>query len=372
MALGSSGNDTILSVDAVTKPAEDGLDRVAKKMRQVTEETKKAEKASKDYQQTLSKQIQAGGRMTGTGGAASSIAGGMQMGGGMGMLLAGAAGVGAALTVFERFASVQEQNIIKTIEWEKKLADARRGAIATAAGATASALTSQAGGYRSTLAAGGPSAVALADQLARGGNVDQSAAFSAASALGSQAGNPAAAAIIELAAKIGAESLPKIAEAIAKNPGILTMSPAQGLAAASSIAGAPMTVGDVLRRESNVAGDPTLSRAASLAGAAAKSAQESRSNSEMARVARNLAEEKRLQALSPAAMAENKLWRESVTAQEEMRRMADSEGLLGGFLAEFRGDGSYRTRMYRDMRQKADATFRAVVPAPAAEAPSSP
>lgn len=373
MALGSAGNDVILSVDAVTKPAEDGLDRVKRKLREVTEETKKADRAAKDHQQTLSKQIQAGGRMAGGAGgrAAGVMTGGMQAGGMVGGLVMAGAGIGVAYTALEHIMSLQEQHIRKQVEWEQKLTDARKSAVDSARATAAGQVEGMAAGWRKMVGAGGGDGVSIYNDLMRSGVIDSATAMQVATSLGGKQGGAEMAGVVKSAAQIGVSDLPKLAEQLAKNPGIM----AQGnqwdrVAMAASMSGQRMTGEDARLALASVSQDRLLSATQSAGQFRAGTAEQLRAKvaGDPGMLLKGAAED-RMKLLAPEAYAENQLFQQMQRQNEVLERLLGEEGALMAFLRDLTKAGSFKTQLARERGGQASAVF---APAAGAVSPAAP
>lgn len=160
-----------IDVTANTAPAEQGLDRIDKKLKQVEQSSRKATVAARDLNAELSKDLKRGAlaaRSTGAGGAFGAAAQGVNQGGAMGVLGAVAAAGAVLMQVVTRFTDLAESNAKLYLAASASLSSAAEKAKEMRETSAQRGFT-QEEQYRQAFAAGGPKAIANADAMIKKG-----------------------------------------------------------------------------------------------------------------------------------------------------------------------------------------------------------
>jgi hypothetical protein len=157
--------------------AEQALDRVGKKLDQVEQKARRATLATRDLNNEVAKNLQAGaGALRGnaaSGGLAAAGAG-IKTGGVIGAIATGVAAGGIVYQVLDRFAKLSEENAKQTLEASRILADAAKEA-KQAREASALRGFNQEDAYRATKAATGGAGIDQAKEMMAAGYSTQEA-----------------------------------------------------------------------------------------------------------------------------------------------------------------------------------------------------
>jgi hypothetical protein len=175
-----------------------------------------------------------------------------------------------------------------------------------------------------------------------------------------------------MAAYVGMGNLPKLAEQMAKNPGVALGDVYDTLSSASALAGQRMTAEDIRLARASVSQDRFLSATSARGQFDADTERRMRavaiSNPGMLL---NAAARDRMATLSPEAFAENQVNQAMERNNRALERLAEVEGLILGVLRDLTPGGSAATQLARERGSVASAAMGAVA-IPAATSPAAP
>jgi hypothetical protein len=329
--------------------AEKALDNVGKKLDQVKTKAREATLAAKDMNAEMAKQLRTGAiAARGTAGAAgmSAIGGGLAAGGMMGGMAAAAGAAATVMTIVKRFGDLMEESARRRLGYEQEIADSAEKA-KDARGASAERGMGQEQAYRKAMFAGGPQAIARADQMIAEG-VDPADAYAAAADSQGAAGTYGNKKIGDILAKVANRGgdVKKAAEKLKNRPWM-----AEGDTAASDLMG--LRPGEVDGwADYNLGQDPFLKQAK-----AGRALRGQRDLADRGNVAGGAGLAGRSRELAMASNPEGTLRADAIDkinkGIEGMEKLADAQTKGFKLLADiFTPGGSFETQLIRAMRDR--------------------